>query len=248
MIDLRGTKVLVTGGTRGIGRAVVLQLARAGADIVTCYRRDPGPAESLRAELRELSADNHVLQADVRSRSDVVRLISETGDRFGRLDAIVNNAGVISHVPFDQLPREEWQRLLDTNVTAAARVIRAGLPLLGRGTSIVNIGSRSAAAGIALRAHYTATKSALIGLTSTLAREYGPRGIRANVLALGVIETEALDALPPDRRSQIRETYSEKTSLGRLGTAVEVAEVVIFLVSDMSSYITGTVINVDGGI
>jgi 3-oxoacyl-[acyl-carrier protein] reductase len=245
---LRGKKVLVTGGTRGIGRGIVLAAAEAGADVITCHRQEGPAVESLLLALKETGGDHHVVRADVGDTAEVDRLVAEAEQRFGRLDAVVNSAGVISHVPFADLPVEEWHRVLDTNLTAAYRITQRALPLLGRGGSVVNIGSRGAAAGIPLRAHYTAAKAAMIGLTRSLAKELGPQGIRINVLAPGVIETEAMEAMPPERAEAMRATYAAKTALGRLGTVDEVAAVVLFLLSDLSSYITGATIDVDGGI
>ena len=245
---LNGKKFLITGGTRGIGRAVVLAAARAGADVVTCHRQDGEVVDSLVSALKETGGDHHVLRADLADTGEADRLVEEAGRRFGRLDGVVNNAGVISHIPFGELPAQEWHRVLDTNLTAAYRIVQGALPLLGAGGSIVNIGSRGAAAGIPLRAHYTAAKAAMIGLSRSLAKELGGRGIRVNVLAPGVIETEAMDAMPPERAAALREMYSGKTALARLGATDEVAAVALFLLSDLSSYVTGETINVDGGI
>jgi 3-oxoacyl-[acyl-carrier protein] reductase len=126
--------------------------------------------------------------------------------------------------------------------------VQNALPLLGDGASVINIGSKSSEVGIPLRAHYTATKAALRGLTRSLAKEFGHRGLRFNVLALGVIETEALHAMPAEQAAVMRKRYSEKTALGRLGTAEEVAGAVLWLASDLSRYVTGATIHVDGGI
>jgi 3-oxoacyl-[acyl-carrier protein] reductase len=247
-LGLKGKKILVTGGSRGIGRGIVLAAARAGADVVTCYRQDSEAVESLVLALKETAGEHHVLRADVGEIAEVDRLVAETGERFGRLDGVVNNAGVISHIPFEKLPADEWSRIIDTNLTASYRVIQQALPLLGEGSSVVNIGSRGAAAGIPLRAHYTAAKSAMIGLTRSLAKELGPKGIRINVVAPGVIETEAFDDMPAERADGLRATYSQKTALARLGTVDELAGPVLFLISDLSRYVTGETINVDGGI
>ncbi|MDF3299885.1 SDR family NAD(P)-dependent oxidoreductase [Streptomyces tropicalis] len=247
-LALHGKKLLVTGGSRGIGRGIVLAAARAGADVVTCHQKDSDAVDSLAAALKETPGDHHVLRADVGDTAEVDRLLGEVKDRFGRLDGVVNNAGVISHIPFAELPAEEWSRIIDTNLTAAYRVIQQALPLLGTGSSVVNIGSRGAAAGIPLRAHYTAAKAAMTGLTRSLAKELGPRGIRVNVVAPGVIETEAFDAMPADRAAGLRATYAQKTALARLGTVGELAGPVLFLLSDASAYITGETLNVDGGI
>jgi 3-oxoacyl-[acyl-carrier protein] reductase len=155
---------------------------------------------------------------------------------------------VISHIPYAELAVDEWHRVLDTNLTAAFRLVQQCLPLMSGGGSVVNIGSRGAAAGIPLRAHYTAAKAAMIGLTRSLAKEYGKQGLRINVLAPGVIETEAMDEMPAERAQALREMYAGKTALARLGTVPEVAAVALFLLSDAAGYITGETVNVDGGI
>ncbi|MFB9364634.1 SDR family NAD(P)-dependent oxidoreductase [Kitasatospora sp. NPDC001664] len=245
---LHGKKILVTGGTRGIGRGIVLAAARAGADVLTCHRQEGEAVDSLVRELKETPGEHHVIRADLARIEEVDRLAALARQHYGRLDGVVNNAGVISHVPFAELPADEWSRVIDTNLTAAYRVIQQTLPLLGAGSSVVNIGSRGAAAGIPLRAHYTAAKAAMTGLTRSLAKELGPRGIRVNVVAPGVIETEAFEAMPADRAEALRATYAQKTSLARLGTVAELAAPVLFLLSDLSGYVTGETLNVDGGI
>jgi 3-oxoacyl-[acyl-carrier protein] reductase len=245
---LRGSTALVTGGVRGVGRGIVLALARAGVDVVTCYHRDTDAATDLEHELKRIGGRHHVMRAELTDESDVAALAEECRSRFGRLDLVVNNAGVISHIPYDKLPLDEWRRVVDTNLTGAFLVIQHTLPLLGTTGSVVSIGSKSEEVGIPLRAHYTATKAALRGLTRSLAREYGGRGLRFNVLALGVIETEALEAMPAEQAAAMRERYTAKTSLGRLGTPDDVAGAVLWLASEQSRYVTGATIHVDGGI
>jgi 3-oxoacyl-[acyl-carrier protein] reductase len=247
-LGLKGAKALVTGGTRGVGRGIVVGLARAGVDVITCYRQDSELVAGLEHELKEIGGEHHVLRADLAEPAQIEGLLGEARDRFGRLDLVVNNAGAISHVPYGELPLPEWQRIVDTNLTAPHLVIQHALPLLAEGASVISIGSKSSEVGIPLRAHYTATKAALRGLTRSLAKEFGARGIRFNVLALGVIETEALDAMPAEQAATMRRRYSEKTALGRLGTPDEVAGAVLWLASDLSRYVTGATIHVDGGI
>lgn len=247
-LGLKGRRALVTGGTRGVGRGIVLALARAGVDVLTCYRNGADYAESLEKELAEVGGTHKVVQCDLADSAQITELIGTAKDLFGGLDLIVNNAGAISHVPYGELPEQEWRRVIDTNLTAAHLVIQNALPILGEGASVISIGSKSSEVGIPLRAHYTATKAALRGLTRSLAKEFGSRGLRFNVLALGVIETEALDAMPEEQRALMIKRYSEKTALGRLGTPDEVAGAVLWLSSDLSRYVTGATIHVDGGI
>jgi len=246
--DLTGKKALVTGGTRGVGRGIVLALARSGADVITCYRQDGEAVDPLTRELKETGGQHHVLRADLTEPARIEELLGECGTRFGRLDVVVNNAAVISHVPYAELSLDEWQRVLATNLTAAHLVIQHALPLLGDGGSVISISSKSIEVGIPLRAHYTATKAGLHGLTRSLAREYGRKGIRFNVLSLGMIHTEALDAMPDERRTAMLEQYNSKISLGRFGTPDEVADAVLWLAGDHARYVTGGVIPVDGGI
>jgi 3-oxoacyl-[acyl-carrier protein] reductase len=248
-LGLKGKKALVTGGTRGVGRGVVLALARAGVDVVTCYQRDSEYVASLERELKETGGDHHVLRADLSRPEEIAALLAKVRELHGdRLDLLVNNAGAISHIPYAELPLEEWQRILATNVTGAHLVIQHALPLLGAGSSVVSIGSRAVDAGIPLRAHYTTTKAALVGLNRSLAKEFGPQGIRFNVVALGVIETENFHAMPEEQRKLMSERYGAKTALGRLGTPDEVAGAILWLASDLSRYVTGNTIGVDGGI
>nr|BAJ52686.1 putative 3-oxoacyl-ACP reductase [Streptomyces sp. TA-0256] len=247
-LSLDGQHVLVTGGTRGIGRAVVLALAGAGADVITCHRQDSEEAQSLARELKELPGDHHLVKADVGDPDDVERLLDACKSRFGTLDTVVNNAGVISHVPFAELPLAEWQRIIAANLTAPFLVVQKALPLLSENASIVNIGSRVATVGLPLRAHYTASKAGVIGLSRSLAKELGPRGVRVNVVAPGVIETEEAARLDPQEYEALQQRYRHMTALGRLGLPAEVASVVTFLASPASAYLTGEIIHVDGGI
>lgn len=246
-LGLKGRKALVTGGARGVGRGFVLALARQGADVITCYRNESESVVSLERELKEIGGQHAVLRADVSVPEQVDDLIGEVTQRFGHLDVLVNNAGTISHVPYAELPFEEWNRIVANNLTSVHLVVQKSLPLLGSGASVVTVGSRSVEAGIVNRAHYTATKAALLGLNRSLAREFGPKGIRFNILRLGVIETETLRDLPAERRNQILEHYGNKAALGRIGRNEEAANALLWLASDLSSFVTGGVVPVDGG-
>jgi 3-oxoacyl-[acyl-carrier protein] reductase len=239
---LTDKRALVTGGSRGIGRAIVRTLADAGARVITCSRTDGPATESLVSELKETGGDHHVVTADVTRPTEVDQLLSQAESRLGGLDVLVHSAGAISHVPLAELPLEEWHRVIDTNLTAAYLLARRALPLLPVGASIIYIGSRVATVGIPLRAHYTASKAGLIGLARSMAKELGPRGIRVNLVAPGPVETEA--AVP----AETIQRYQQMIPLGRLGRPGEIADAVLFLASDLSSFVNGETLNVDGGI
>ncbi|MEU7985021.1 SDR family NAD(P)-dependent oxidoreductase [Streptosporangium canum] len=241
-LKLTGKKALVTGGSRGIGRGIVLGLAHAGADVVTCYRTESEAVTSLARELKETGGDHQLVKADVSDPAEVDALVEDCRTSLGSLDVVVHNAGVISHVPFAELPVEEWRRVVENNLGGPYLVTQRALPLLSAGASIIFIGSRVATVGIPLRSHYTATKAGLVGLTRSLAKELGPRGLRVNVVAPGPIETE--EPAP----AEVRERYRKMIPLGRLGTPEDVAGVVAFLASDLSRFVNGETINVDGGI
>ncbi|WP_369032500.1 SDR family NAD(P)-dependent oxidoreductase [Streptomyces adonidis] len=243
---MAGKRILVTGGSRGIGRGIVLAAARAGADVVTCYRRENDYVTSLTKELAPLPGTQHVLRADASEASGARLLAEQAGKLLGGLDAVVNNAGDFAPTPYAELTDAAWATALQSNLTGPHQVTQAVLPLLGKGASIVNLGSTVARIGMAGGAHYTAVKQALVGLTRSLARELGPQGIRVNTISPGRIATEALDELPPQAAAQQRATFSKFAALGRLGTPQEIADVVLFLISDQSSYITGQNIHVDG--
>ncbi|MER7365117.1 SDR family NAD(P)-dependent oxidoreductase [Nonomuraea wenchangensis] len=247
-LGLNGKKALVTGGTRGIGKGIVLALARQGVDVITCYRQDGEQVAALERELKEIGGQHHVLRADLSDAEQTVALLGECAKRYGRLDLVVNNAAAVSHVPYGELELEEWQRVVNTNLTAAYLVIRHALPLLDAGGSVISISSKTVEIGIPLLAHYTTTKAALHGLNRTLARELGGRDIRCNVLSLGMIHTEAVDAMPEEQRAAMLKRYEEKTALGRWGRPADVAGAVLWLASDLARYVTGAVIAVDGGI
>jgi 3-oxoacyl-[acyl-carrier protein] reductase len=201
-LDLKGKKALVTGGTRGIGRGIVLALAREGVEVVTCYSRDSEAVGSLERELKEIGGQHHVLRADLADREQIRVLLEECRARIGQIDLIVNNAGVISHVPYGELPFEEWQRIIDTNLTAAHLVVQNALPLLGDGASVINIGSKSSEVGIPLRAHYTATKAA--ALQRSRVGRHRDRGTPRDARGAGRGDAQALqreDCAGPARHS-----------------------------------------------
>jgi 3-oxoacyl-[acyl-carrier protein] reductase len=247
-LGLTGKRVLVTGGTRGIGRETVLSFARAGADVVTCHRgagsdSDSDPDEFTRA-LRAFGGRSRVVQADVTDAAGTAALVGACEETLGGLDVVVNNVGIDARTPLAELTPAEWNRVLETNLTSVFTVTQAALPIVSDGGSIVFIGAVAGLRGRPQSAHYGASKTALTGLTRSLAKEVGQRGVRVNQVAPGVIVTEPGGG-PPE---PVAEIIRGMTALGRLGAGEDVAAAVLFLASDVSRYITGETINVDGGI
>nr|WP_042191265.1 SDR family NAD(P)-dependent oxidoreductase [Kibdelosporangium sp. MJ126-NF4]CEL19955.1 3-oxoacyl-[acyl-carrier protein] reductase [Kibdelosporangium sp. MJ126-NF4]CTQ97179.1 3-oxoacyl-[acyl-carrier protein] reductase (EC 1.1.1.100) [Kibdelosporangium sp. MJ126-NF4] len=244
MLELKGKRVLVTGGSRGIGRAIVLAFAEAGATVHTCYRNDSADVENLRETLTGYGAEHTVSQVDVADPAQVQEFVEAAAKRDGGIDVIVNNAGVVSHSTLQEMDVAEWNRVLNTNLGGVMSVVKSALPSLCEGASIVTISSAVASIGMVGRTHYTASKSALVGFSRSLCKELGPLGIRVNLVAPGIIETDQTAGLTPE----IRERYSKLAALGRLGEPDDIASVVLFLASDLSRFVSGQTIVVDGGI
>ena len=233
--------VLITGGTRGIGRAAVKAFARAGWRVAFTYRENRAAAASLLEEFPHAVA----LAGDVSHRDEAERCVAEARVCLGPLDALVCNAGIAQQKMFCDLTNDDWDRMLGVNLMGAVHFIRAVLPDLihKKQGSIVTVSSVWGIEGASCESHYAASKAALIGLSRSLAAELGPSGIRVNCVAPGVIDTEMNAAHTEDT---IR-TLAEQTPLGRMGTAEEVAQTILFLCSDSASFITGQTISVTGG-
>ncbi|MFE5584799.1 SDR family oxidoreductase [Kitasatospora sp. NPDC056531] len=242
--NLDGKHALVTGGSRGIGRATVLALADQGASVTACYVRDSAEVESLRKELADRGARGNLVRCDITDAEQTARLCAGADGAFGPIDAVVNNAGVISHHPLADLAPEQWKRVLDTNLTGMYHVIRSALPFFATTASVVNISSAVAHHGMPGAAHYVASKAGVMGLTRALAKELGPRGIRVNCVASGLVETDQMKAVTEEGKAR----YRQMISLGRLGVPAEIADVVLFLLSEASRYVTGATLDADGGI
>lgn len=243
-LQLEGKRALVTGGSRGIGRAIVLGLAQGGASVAACYNRESEDVKRLRGELEDVGGESYLTQADISDPGSVNAFVHEAGERFGGLDIVINNAGVVSHAMIDDLELDEWHRVIDTNLTAVYLVAKAALPLMPEGGSIVNITSAVAMRGMPGRVHYISSKAGLIGITRALCKEVGRRGIRVNAVAPGIIETDQTSDLDEAGRTR----YAGLAALNRLGRPEEIAGAALFLASDQASFISGVTLNVDGGI
>ena len=232
--------VFITGGSRGIGAACVRAFAAAGWQVAFTYRVSRETAGALADETGALA-----LCADLHEEAAIRRAAAEARGHFGAPDAVVCNAGVAEQKLFQDITDADWQRMLDVNLLGAVRTIRALLPdLLHRKSgSIVTVSSMWGQTGASCESHYAASKAALIGLTKSLAQELGPSGIRVNCVAPGVIDTE-MNAMHSGATMQ---ALAMETPLGRIGTAAEVADSVLYLCSERASFITGQVLGVTGG-
>ena len=235
--SLEGKTVLVTGGSRGIGRAIAAELATAGALVVVGYRSGAEEAEQVAGEI-----GGRAVQADVSDPEQARRLVEEAGE----LDVLVNNAGVTRDGLLMRMPDDDWRTVLDTNLGGVFHTCRAATRgmLKRRSGSIVNISSVVGLHGNPGQTNYGAAKAGIIGFTKSLARELGNRGVRANVVAPGYISTRLTDELP----DELKELMLQNTPLGRFGSPEDVAGAVRFLASDEASFITGEVLLVDGGL
>ena len=238
--------VLVTGSSRGIGAEVAAKTAAEGALVAIHYHQSRDGAERTLARVREAGADGDCFAADIGDGEQAERLVAAVIERFGRIDGLVNNAGKTQVGPFLAIPPEEWDEVMRTDLTAAFHTIRAALPsMVERGSgSIVNVASRLGQMGVTETAAYSAAKAGLIGLTRSLAREFGTKGVRINAVAPGVTLTEmTTDLVDTDAgKARLRDM-----ALGRFGRADEVAEAVVFLLSDRSSLFTGQTLNPNSG-
>ncbi|OLB96686.1 MAG: 3-oxoacyl-[acyl-carrier-protein] reductase [Candidatus Rokubacteria bacterium 13_1_40CM_68_15] len=242
---LAGRVAVVTGGSRGIGAAIAALLAEAGAAVVVSGR-DADRLERTAKDLEATGASIATVIADVASREDCERLVDTAKQRFGRLDVLVNNAGITRDGLVVRMKDDDWDRVMETNLRGAFLMTRAAAKVMMRQKSgrIINIASVAGAMGNAGQANYSAAKAGLIGLTKSTARELAHWSILVNAVAPGLIETDMSAAIP----EAAREALLAQVPLGRIGTAREVAEVVRFLAGEGAAYITGQVLHVNGGL
>jgi len=246
MIDLSGKSAVVTGGSRGIGRAIVLRLAQQGADVAFSYRGNEEAAKATAAEVGKVGRKAVPIQGDATDPAAAEALVKAAIGAFGKVDILVNNAGITRDDLIMRMTPEMFREVLETNLFGAFYATKAVTrPMLkAKGGRIVNITSVSGQAGQQGQANYSAAKAGLIGLTKATARELASRGITCNAVAPGFVLTELTQDLPDALKAEI----TTRTPLGRFGTTEEIANAVAFLCSDEAAFITGQVLAVDGGL
>lgn len=242
---LTGKTALVTGATRGIGRAIALKFAAEGASVAFTYRSQHEAAETLVAELEALGVKAKAYASDAASYEDAHKIVEDVKSEFGHIDILVNNAGITKDGLMMRMDEAQWDAVIGTNLKSAFNFIHACTPVMARqrSGSIICMSSVVGLSGNAGQCNYAASKAGLVGLTKSIAKEMGSRGIRANCIAPGFIATDMTSALPEDVRAQ----WEKQIPLRRGGTPEDVANVAVFLASDLSAYVTGQVISCCGG-
>ena len=242
---LTGKTALVTGATRGIGRAIALRFASEGADIAFTYRSQHEAARTLVEEIEAMGVRAKAYTSNAADFAQAHEVVEDVKATFGRIDILVNNAGITKDGLMMRMDEAQWDAVIDTNLKSAFNFIHACTPIMARqrGGSMINMSSVVGVSGNAGQCNYSASKAGLIGLTKSIAKEMGPRGIRANCIAPGFIGTDMTEALPEN----IRQEWEKQIPLRRAGKPEDVAGVALFLASDMSVYVTGQVINCCGG-
>jgi len=244
-IDLKGKTALITGGGQGLGAATAEALAAAGARVVINYFDDPAGTNRTRAgqTAAAIGPSAAAMQADVRDPAALTAMFDAIASRFGGLDIVVNNAAILRDRSVRKMSSDEWQQVIDTNLTGVFNVSRLAAERLADGGRIVNLSSISAFEGFFGQANYAAAKSGVAALTRVLARELARRRITVNAVAPGVVLTEMGKSIPEEVRAEMLKAIP----LGRFGEPSEIANVILFLASDLSSYVTGQVIHASGG-
>lgn len=242
---LAGKTALVTGATRGIGRAIALRFAAEGANVAFTYRSQHEAAQTLVEELQTLGVKAKAYPSDAASYDDAHAVVEDIKTVFGRIDILVNNAGITKDGLMMRMDEAQWDEVIDTNLKSAFNYIHACTPVMARqrSGSIINMTSVVGISGNAGQCNYAASKAGLIGLSKSIAKEMGARGIRSNCIAPGFIATDMTSSLPEN----LRQEWEKQIPLRRGGTPEDVAGVAVFLASDLSSYVTGQVINCCGG-
>lgn len=244
-IDLTGKTALVTGAGQGLGQATATLLHQAGANVVINYFSDPQGLNAAKANetAAKLGPRALALDADVRKPAQVEAMIGKAIERFGSLDIVVNNAGILRDRTLKKMSSEEWQAVIDTNLTGVFNVCKASVERMADGGRIINLASIAASVGFFGQANYAAAKAGVAAMARVLSRELGRRNITVNAVAPGVVLTEMGKSIPEDVRAEMLKNIP----LGRFGEANDIARVILFLSSDLGAYVTGQTIHVNGG-
>lgn len=245
--QFEGRSAIVTGGTRGIGKEIVLELARRGANVAFNYSKSADEAERLRGEVEAMGVKAFAAQCDVASTDAAAEFVKQIATEFGTIDYLVNNAGITRDQLILRMKEDDWDSVIDTNLKGAWNFSKAVMRPMMRntnGASILNISSISGVVGMLGQSNYSASKAGMIGLTKSIAKEVASRKITVNALALGLVETE----MAAEMNAEYREKILAMIPLGRLGNVREVAEIACFMLSPAAAYITGQVIQADGGL
>lgn len=237
--------VIVTGASRGIGKACALEFGKSGADVIINYTRSKEKAEEVCEEISKLGGRALPFCADVADRKAVDEMIAFAHSNFGSISTLVNNAGIAEQIMFCDITEEKWDRMFAVDVKGVYNCIQAALPdmIHNKSGRIINISSMWGITGASCEVHYSAAKAAVIGMTKALAKELGPSGITVNAIAPGVISTEMNGNISEEIMTELK----EETPIGRIGSPEDIAETAIFLASPKASFITGEVISVNGG-
>ncbi|MEP6789555.1 MAG: 3-oxoacyl-[acyl-carrier-protein] reductase [Acidobacteriota bacterium] len=245
--QFEGRSAIVTGGTRGIGKAIALELARRGANVAFNYSKSADEAEKLKGEIEALGVKAFAAQCDVANTEAAAEFVGQVKEAFGTVDLLINNAGITRDQLILRMKEEDWDSVIDTNLKGAWNFSKAAVRPMMRnenGGSILNISSISGVVGMLGQSNYSASKAGMIGLTKSLAKEVASRKITVNALALGLIATD----MASEMNDEYREKILAQIPLGRLGNVSEVADIACFMLSASAAYITGQVIQADGGL
>lgn len=244
IMSLQGKVAIVTGGTRGIGKATVFELIKDGVKVVFTYVKSDEAAGIILNDVKQKNGEAEAIKADVRDYSEARRVVSETVKRFGTIDILINNAGITKDKALMMMDPEEWREVIDTNLTGYFNMAKACIVTMMKQKSgnIVNISSIAGVVGLPRQVNYSSAKAGIIGFTKSLAKEVALYNIRVNAVAPGYIDTDMTKDLKD------KERLMAQIPAGRFGTPGEVAKTISFLASDMSGYITGQTIKIDGGL